>query len=230
MRNGDESRGVRRGFTLVELLVVIGIIAVLISMLMPALNKARQSAYAVQCASNMRQLGQGFLMYAGEYKGVLPSPRDWTWIPVNSDYAGADSVFFNRFMSGNKQVYHCPMGPTDRNTTDVISAYDHILSYVENAWMDYKGFVSFGTWTKAQMGVRARVSYWRRASSTALLAEGYRVNATWFDPIGSGPDRWLPSRHSKGGNVLFLDGHVSQFTQAQWNPRIGRLVANGNDY
>jgi prepilin-type processing-associated H-X9-DG protein/prepilin-type N-terminal cleavage/methylation domain-containing protein len=60
------------GFTLVELLVVIGIIAVLISVLLPALAKARSQAQTVRCLSNIRQVGQGLLMYANANGGTLP--------------------------------------------------------------------------------------------------------------------------------------------------------------
>src|SRR5436190_12588256 len=65
------------GFTLVELLVVVGIIALLVAMLLPAVQRARAQANAVACMSNLRQIHMGFAFYAHEYKERFPWPMNW---------------------------------------------------------------------------------------------------------------------------------------------------------
>jgi prepilin-type N-terminal cleavage/methylation domain-containing protein/prepilin-type processing-associated H-X9-DG protein len=120
----------RLGFTLVELLVVIGIIAVLIGILLPALNKARRAAATVQCSSNMRQVSTAMLMYINNNKGKFPPsgapvianvyPRGWWWANelVRGKFINAANTNVypspgmttsqKRFSSSN--VFRCPEG------------------------------------------------------------------------------------------------------------------------
>ncbi len=77
----------KTGFTLVELLVVIGIIALLISILLPSLNRARETANRVKCAANLKQIGSGLLLYSNENKGLFPR----TYAPATT---GAVTVSF----------------------------------------------------------------------------------------------------------------------------------------
>lgn len=77
----------KKAFTLVELLVVIGIIALLIGILLPALNKARESSRSIKCASNIRQLGVAMQFYINENKGILPHGGDPRYTDNDGDRA-----------------------------------------------------------------------------------------------------------------------------------------------
>ena len=118
MRNTRDPRHVgpacsRGAFTLVELLVVIGIIAVLISILLPTLGRAREAANRTACLANMRTIGQMYLLYAHDNKRQIPLGtqsnvyQESYWIRLNGRYPSWGPFFLGGYMK-SPQAFYCP--------------------------------------------------------------------------------------------------------------------------
>lgn len=108
------------GFTLVELLVVVGVMSLIIALLLPALAGARRQAMQVVCLSNLRQLGTALFAYANDHRGWFPAPaekeqprrhEDWVHWQPNRDMT--ESRLF-RYLDSRLDVLRCPLGVPDR--------------------------------------------------------------------------------------------------------------------
>jgi len=92
------SQNPHEGFTLVELLVVIGIIALLIGVLLPSLSRAQQASKAIRCQAQLHDIGLALLSYADEHNGYL-FPRIWGPIPITSMKIQQTDPFFTKYLA-----------------------------------------------------------------------------------------------------------------------------------
>lgn len=195
---------VKNGFTLVELLVVIGIIAVLISILLPALSKARAAAQRLACSSNLRQLGMGLQMYRNAYRDVLPpvndgQPQDALWQPLVANQIGVRWVWGDA--TKYPAVYQCP-SQGEFTPNYVVSYAMHQLS-------------SNSTWSHWDRNYKWLKAGWVDNSTFWILGE---IKGGWpwsFNNDGGGFDLAAfrhggpnPLRSDAQINLLYLDGHV----------------------
>ena len=204
-----------RSFTLVELLVVIAIIAVLASMLLPALNKSRQKAREITCINNLKQLGTYTQLYLGDFNGVMltehdPSNTVWSTNLLRAGYLNAD----------DRKTYNCPsaMEPEDSDQKDedkVKTAYAanyNGFCIIDGIYHDHASEKPARVWVPG--GSMLNFKAMKQPSSFIYLVDGRNdenKSVAKFWPLGSSNWGARPWRGHSGRSctINWADGHAS---------------------
>lgn len=211
-----------RGFTIVELLVVIGILALLMAILLPVVRRARESGRRAVCMSNLRQVGLAMLLYVDENKGYLPRSApysnetndDWLWWePDRRDNIGAHGLGVHLNLSNTPQglaAVRCPSDDWNARVRAAGKYGTYPFSYVMSSWMSRLAVSKVGN-------AAGKVVFYEEDERTIDDGHGTpEVAAINMLSIRHDADRQQPDVEStaltlngdRRGNATFLDGHA----------------------
>lgn len=185
----------KKAFTLIELLVVIAIIALLVSILLPSLNKAKELARKVVCTSNLHGIGLGWMLYFEDSNMDFPDIPHWFyWGGArgwNTNAPEPEDRPLHDYLGGEEGLFDCPVVPDEPDKPYSMFGNDYV-------WNTY-------FFSSAAGSLRIKnVADISNATNTKLAGD----YGLYTFPLGTGGYCWHePEQY--GNNVLYLDGHIS---------------------
>lgn len=236
----------RHGFTLVELLVVIAVISILASLLLPVLQKAREGAWAITCANNIKTVGLSIIMFADDNDGRGPSKAQrwgsnpngdtyWQNVLNNVMFEGQNRIFYYSGAVPVGTTYRAPSGkivcPKFETTESYVRGYalnnnvaaagPQITNGVPSPWISW--------WLGQRLNRFKRPSYQILTRNHEYNADGCGANFPYdvMTMSVTKPHMWsgVPFRHNGSSSFSFFDNHVELRkpegdlnSQARYNP------------
>lgn len=227
-RLGAEGDAMRRsrGFSLIELLVVVSIVALLAGLLLPAISMVKESARKMVCATNLRQIGLAILAYANDNHGTFPqndhaSCSSWPYIfgDWGSGAWGGHSDFYTNYLPARRNTYYCPEGMTWQAGTgsDIDEGWKYFPGKPPTKWISCTNYCYFaGPNELGSNSRRGPRGVWAGTARSTLIADlmkfgqtDYTLVSTWNHLGGSPISGGNRLNGRSGGNMCYMDGHVA---------------------
>jgi prepilin-type N-terminal cleavage/methylation domain-containing protein/prepilin-type processing-associated H-X9-DG protein len=221
MEKGPRKNCKSLSFTLIELLVVIAIIAILAGMLLPALNKARETAKTIYCLNNMKQIGLQCNIYSSDFDGYLPGGRNTSGSPDKWYNALANYIISPSSSYKGVAVWKNPIVMCESNRTNTYANYGPIVGTYTFYRMCAGGIRYRSATQPAQLCKNTTI---KKSSQTPYFVETNQSSANIYG-AGAGISYntydnykgvYKTVHDSSKSNVLFADGHAKSISHTEW--------------